>query len=123
VGIIQETERVRQERPGERVAACAVRLNGVRGQHGGAMLWRGVQGCNGVYATGFGVAVFAREGMAEKVRPRRVVSGGRFHRAGMRTYLLSKNYSRPTASAVPPHHELQRPFFSPSPAWVPVPVK
>ncbi len=48
VGIIQETQRVRQERPGERVAACAVRLDGVRGQHGGAMLLRDVWGCNAV---------------------------------------------------------------------------
>ena len=31
VGIIQETQRVRQERPGERVAACAVRVDDVRG--------------------------------------------------------------------------------------------
>jgi len=34
VGIIQETERVRQKRPDERVAACAVRLDDVSGQHG-----------------------------------------------------------------------------------------
>jgi len=58
VGIIQETQRVRQERPGERVAACVVRLNGVRGKHGPAMLRRGVRGCNagrgGCRATGSG---------------------------------------------------------------------
>ena len=29
-------------------AACVVRVNGVRGQHGAAMLWRGVRRCNAV---------------------------------------------------------------------------
>ena len=48
VRLVQVAQRVRQERPGERVAACAVRLDGVRLEHGGTMLLRDVWGCNAV---------------------------------------------------------------------------
>jgi hypothetical protein len=48
IRLVQVAQRVRQKRSGERVAPCAVRLSGVRGEHGPAILWRGVRGRNGV---------------------------------------------------------------------------
>ena len=89
-GFAHVHQRVRQERPSERVPACVV-------LYVGSMARRC---CCAAYgdATRVAVPVAACEGMGEKPDPRSVPSGEPFHRAETHGYLPSKKLFPPKCS-------------------------